>query len=204
MGNNIVSSVVKVFDRQNMEIDSISAKIYREQINGCHEKHEIYVENPIGIFRTDIVAMNNSGKSNCGSPTQVDNTQKHKQKLFSLQKRIGMEFRTQYEYSIASAAGIEFEQQFFDEIILNFRLNCYRKLSLNEIGSEQRENGMTFRLKIDRKGIFEGPSVKNSWRGIALFDFHSFLLSLRNQHAISRLLSLLLFCVGANYGDLVA
>lgn len=72
MGNNIVSSVVKVFDRRNLEIDSISAKIYREQLNGCHEKHEVYVENPIGIFRTDIIEPNNSKKSNCNSPIQVD------------------------------------------------------------------------------------------------------------------------------------
>lgn len=79
MGNNIVSSVVKVFDRRNIEIESISAKIYREQISGCRETHEVYVENPIGIFRTDIVEKNNSGNSNCSRPTQVYNahTQTH-------------------------------------------------------------------------------------------------------------------------------
>lgn len=69
MGNNIVSSVVKVFDRRNMEIDSISAKIYREQINGCHEKHEVYVEN-IGMFRTSIVEKNHD-KSNPNHSIQV-------------------------------------------------------------------------------------------------------------------------------------
>lgn len=69
MGNSIVSSVVKVFDRRNLEIDSISAKIYREQINGCREKHEVYVEN-FGIYRTSIVEKN-SGKSNCNNPIQV-------------------------------------------------------------------------------------------------------------------------------------
>lgn len=85
MGNNIVSSVVKVFDRRNMEIDSISAKIYREQINGCREKHEVYVENPIGIFRTSIGETNNSDNNNCNSPIQVQtNTHKYCRKLFSL------------------------------------------------------------------------------------------------------------------------
>lgn len=66
MGNNIVTSVVKMFDRRNLEIDSISAKIYREQINGCHEKHEVYVEN-IGIYRTNITE--NSGDN--GNQNQV-------------------------------------------------------------------------------------------------------------------------------------
>lgn len=66
MGNNIVSSVVKVFERRNLEIDSISAKIYREQRNGCREKHEVYVENRIGIFRPNIVERNNSN-----NPIQV-------------------------------------------------------------------------------------------------------------------------------------
>lgn len=53
MGNNMVSSVIKVFDRSHLEIDSISAKIDRERINGCHEKHEVYVEN-FGIFRQNV------------------------------------------------------------------------------------------------------------------------------------------------------
>lgn len=53
MGNNMVSSVIKVFDRSHLEIDSISAKIDREQINGCREKHEVYVEN-IGIFHKNV------------------------------------------------------------------------------------------------------------------------------------------------------
>lgn len=66
MGNSIVSSVVKMFDRRNLEIDSISAKIYREQINGCHEKHEVYVEN-IGIYRTNLIE--NSGDN--GNQIQV-------------------------------------------------------------------------------------------------------------------------------------
>lgn len=51
MGNNIVSSVIRVFDRKHLEIESISAKIDRAQINGCREKHEVYVEN-IGIFQS--------------------------------------------------------------------------------------------------------------------------------------------------------
>lgn len=49
MGNNIVSSVIRVFDRSPLEIDSISAKIDRAQISGCREKHEVYVEN-IGLY----------------------------------------------------------------------------------------------------------------------------------------------------------
>lgn len=49
MGNNIVSSVIKVFDRGHMEIESISAKIDRDRINGNHEKHEVYVGN-ISMF----------------------------------------------------------------------------------------------------------------------------------------------------------
>lgn len=49
MGNNIVSSVIRVFDRKHLEIESISAKIDRAQFNSCHEKHEVYVEN-IGVF----------------------------------------------------------------------------------------------------------------------------------------------------------
>lgn len=54
MGNNIVSSVIRVFDRSHLEIESISAKIDRAQIKGIREKHEIYVEN-IGIFQTNGV-----------------------------------------------------------------------------------------------------------------------------------------------------
>lgn len=51
MGNNIVSSVIKVFDRGHLEIESISAKIDRAQINGCREKHEVYMGSA-GIFQT--------------------------------------------------------------------------------------------------------------------------------------------------------
>lgn len=44
MGNTIVTGVRRVFDRSHIEIQSISAKIEREQINGTHEKHEIYMD----------------------------------------------------------------------------------------------------------------------------------------------------------------
>lgn len=63
MGNNIVSSVIKVFDRSHLEIESISAKIDRDRINGCHEKHEVYVEN-IGIYQTKVNSMENNGRIN--------------------------------------------------------------------------------------------------------------------------------------------
>lgn len=59
-----MSSVIKVFDRSHLEIDSISAKIDREKVNGCREKHEVYVEN-IDMFR-------NYGESNGrNEPNQV-------------------------------------------------------------------------------------------------------------------------------------
>lgn len=67
MGNNIVSSVVKIFDRSHLEIASISGKIDRER-NGRHEKHEVYVEN-IGIFRTN--SIRNSENNNGNNPIQV-------------------------------------------------------------------------------------------------------------------------------------
>lgn len=54
MGNNIVSSVMKVFDRNHSEIESISARIDRAQIKGLREKHEIYVEN-IGLYQPSSV-----------------------------------------------------------------------------------------------------------------------------------------------------
>lgn len=54
MGNSIVSSVIRVFDRSHLEIESISAKIDRQHIKGNREKHEVYVEN-IGIFQTNGV-----------------------------------------------------------------------------------------------------------------------------------------------------
>lgn len=54
MGNNIMSGVMKVFDRNHLEIESISARIDRERMNGCREKHEVYVEN-IGIFLPNMV-----------------------------------------------------------------------------------------------------------------------------------------------------
>lgn len=51
MGNNVMTSVIKIFDRSHLEIDSISAKIDREKkVNGRRERHEICVENN-GIFR---------------------------------------------------------------------------------------------------------------------------------------------------------
>lgn len=63
MGNNVVSSVMKVFDRSHLEIESISAKIDRAQINGCREKHEVFVEN-ISIFHANSVkCMENSHRS---------------------------------------------------------------------------------------------------------------------------------------------
>lgn len=61
MGNNIVSNVIKVFDRSHLEIESISAKIDRARLNGCHEKHEVYVEN-IGIFQTAVNDMEYSNR----------------------------------------------------------------------------------------------------------------------------------------------
>lgn len=63
MGNNIVSSVIKVFDRSHLEIESISAKIDRARMNGCHEKHEVCVEN-IGIYQTKASNMEYSNGIN--------------------------------------------------------------------------------------------------------------------------------------------
>lgn len=63
MGNNMMSSVIKVFDRSHLEIESISAKIDRAQINGCREKHEVFVEN-ISIFHSNSVkCMENSHRN---------------------------------------------------------------------------------------------------------------------------------------------
>lgn len=70
MGNNIMSSVVRIFDRSHLEIDSISAKIDRAQINGCREKHEIYVEN-ISLFHTNSVGYTESSHKN--DENQVQN-----------------------------------------------------------------------------------------------------------------------------------
>lgn len=62
MGNNIVSSVMKVFDRSHSEIESISARIDRAQIKGIREKHEIYLDN-IGIYESSSVKFMESRKN---------------------------------------------------------------------------------------------------------------------------------------------
>lgn len=62
MGNNIVSSVMKVFDRSHSEIESISARIDRAQIKGIREKHEIYVEN-IGLYQSNSIKFMDSRKN---------------------------------------------------------------------------------------------------------------------------------------------
>lgn len=45
MGNNIAVSIIKLFDRRQVEIESISGKVDRDRIRGCHERHEIFVDN---------------------------------------------------------------------------------------------------------------------------------------------------------------
>lgn len=59
MGNNVVASVIKVFDRSHNEIQSISAKIDRARGNRYQEKHEVYVEN-IGAFPTMVDGAENN------------------------------------------------------------------------------------------------------------------------------------------------
>lgn len=62
MGNNIVSSVIKVFDRRHLEIESISARIDRAQNNGIREKNGIYVENVV-IFQSNNMNYTENGKN---------------------------------------------------------------------------------------------------------------------------------------------
>lgn len=56
MGNSIVLSLINVFDRRHLEIESISAKIDRAQSSGCYKKHEGCVEN-IGKYKTNSVGL---------------------------------------------------------------------------------------------------------------------------------------------------
>lgn len=49
MGNNLTVSLIRIFDRRYMEIESISGKVDRDQSRGYQPKHEICVEN-IGVF----------------------------------------------------------------------------------------------------------------------------------------------------------
>lgn len=62
MGNNIVSSVIKVFDRSHLEIESISARIDRAQSNGVRDKNEKYVENVV-IFQSNSMNYIENGKN---------------------------------------------------------------------------------------------------------------------------------------------
>lgn len=49
MGNNLTVSLIRIFDRRYMEIESISGKVDRDQSRGYQPKHEICVAN-IGVF----------------------------------------------------------------------------------------------------------------------------------------------------------
>lgn len=74
MGNNIVSNVIRVFNRSHIEIESISAKIDRERKKG--KEHEVYVEN-IGMFNMNERLMK-------GNRNQVDKLNDYAEQLFRI------------------------------------------------------------------------------------------------------------------------
>lgn len=63
MGNNIATRVRKIFYRNHLEIQSISARIERAQTDGVQEKHEVYVNSVGNVIPTITYSRPNSTDS---------------------------------------------------------------------------------------------------------------------------------------------